>query len=125
MHLTKAEEQVMLILWEMGEGIVKEIRDQFKNPKPARNTVSTVIRVLEKKGFIGHKAYSNIHLYYPLIKKNEYSKSMLFTLVENYFDNSFPAMVSFYVRERDISVRELEELLSVSKKAMKKIKKKK
>lgn len=125
MHLTKAEEQVMLILWEMGEGIVREIRDQFKNPKPARNTVSTVIRVLEKKGFIGHKAYSNIHLYYPLIKKNEYSKSMLFTLVENYFDNSFPAMVSFYVRERDISIRELEELLSVSKKAMKKIKKKK
>jgi predicted transcriptional regulator len=125
MHLTKAEEQVMLILWEMGEGIVKEIRDQFKNPKPARNTVSTVIRVLEKKGFIEHKAYSNIHLYYPLIKKSEYSKSMLFALVENYFDHSLPAMVSFYVREKDISVREMEELLTVTKKAMKKIKKKK
>jgi BlaI family penicillinase repressor len=124
MHLTKAEEQVMLILWEMGEGIVKEIRDQFKNPKPARNTVSTVIRVLEKKGFVGHKAYSNIHLYYPLIKKNEYSKSLLFAIVENYFDNSFPAMVSFYVREKDLSVRELEELLTDTKKAMKKKKRK-
>jgi predicted transcriptional regulator len=125
MHLTKAEEQVMLILWEMGEGIVKEIRDQFKNPKPARNTVSTVIRVLEKKGFIGHKAYSNIHLYYPLVIKSEYSKSLLFTIVENYFDNSFPAMVSFYVREKDLSVRELEELLTDTKKAMKKKKKNK
>ena len=123
MHLTKAEEQVMLILWEMGEGIVKEIRDQFKNPKPARNTVSTVIRVLEKKGFVGHRAYSNIHLYYPLIKKSEYSKSLLFALVENYFDNSFPAMVSFYVREKELSVRELEELLTDTKKAMKKKKK--
>jgi predicted transcriptional regulator len=109
----------------MGEGIVKEIRDQFKNPKPARNTVSTVIRVLEKKGFVGYKAYSNIHLYYPLIKKSEYSKSLLFALVENYFDNSFPAMVSFYVREKDISVRELEELVTDTKKAMKKKKKKK
>jgi predicted transcriptional regulator len=122
MHLTKAEEQVMLILWEMGEGIVKEIRDQFKNPKPARNTVSTVIRVLEKKGFVGHKAYSNIHLYYPLVKKSEYSKSLLFTIVENYFDNSFPAMVSFYVREKDLSVR---ELVTDTKKAMKKKKKNK
>ena len=125
MHLTRAEEQVMLILWEMGEGIVKEIRDQFKNPKPARNTVSTVIRVLEKKGFVGHKAYSNIHLYYPLIKKSEYSKSLLFAFVENYFDNSFPAMVSFYMKEKDLSVRELEELLTDTKKAMKKKKKKK
>jgi BlaI family transcriptional regulator, penicillinase repressor len=125
MHLTKAEEQVMLILWEMGEGIVKEIREQFKNPKPARNTVSTVIRVLEKKGFVGHKAFSNIHLYYPLIKKSEYSKSLLFALIENYFDNSFPAMVSFYVREKDLSIREMEDLLADTKKAMKKKKKNK
>ena len=125
MHLTKAEEQIMLILWEMEEGIVKDIRDQFKNRKPARNTISTVVRVLEKKGFVGHKVYSNIHLYYPLIKKNEYSKSLLFELVDNYFDGSFPTMASFYVREKDLSARELEELQTDTKKAMKKNKKKK
>lgn len=125
MHLTKAEEQVMLILWEMGEGIVKDIRDQFKNPKPARNTVSTVIRVLERKGFVGYKVYSNIHLYYPLIKKDEYSKNLLFALVENYFDRSFPAMVSFYVKEKDLSAKELEEMMTDTKKALKRKKKNK
>jgi predicted transcriptional regulator len=125
MHLTKAEEQVMLILWELGEGIVKDIRDRFKDPKPARNTVSTVVRVLEKKGFVGHKAYSNIHLYYPLMKKSDYSKSLLFGLVDNYFDGSFPAMASFYVKVKDLSARELEELQTDTKKAMKKNKKKK
>ena len=75
MQLTKAEEQVMQILWDMENGLVKDIRDSFNDPKPARNTVSTVLRVLEKKGFVGHKAYGNVHLYHPLVSKSDYSKS--------------------------------------------------
>ncbi len=125
MQLTKAEEQVMQILWDLGEGLVKDIRDHFDDPKPARNTVSTVVRVLEKKGFIGHRAFSNVHLYFPLVSKKEYSKSQLFGLMESYFDNSFPAMASFFAKEKDLSMKELNGLLDVTRKEMKKNKKRK
>jgi len=125
MQLTKAEEQVMQILWEMGDGLVKDIRDRFDDPKPARNTVSTVVRILEKKGYIGHKAYGNVHLYRPLISKSEYSKSQLFGLLESYFNNSFPTMASFFAREKDLTFNELEELLDDMKKELSKNKKRK
>ena len=125
MQLTKAEEQVMQILWDLGEGLVKDVRDRFEDPKPARNTVSTVVRVLEKKGFIGHRAFSNVHLYFPLVSKREYSKSQLFGLMESYFDNSFPAMASFFAKEKDLSMKELNGLLDVTRKEMKKNKKRK
>jgi predicted transcriptional regulator len=125
MQLTKAEEQVMQILWEMKEGLVKDIRDRFDEPKPARNTISTVVRVLEKKGFVAHKAYSNIHIYYPLVTKGEYSKKQLFGLMESYFDNSFPAMASFFAKEKDLSIKELDELLDDTRKELKRNKKKK
>ena len=111
MLLTKAEEQIMQILWDMDEGLVKDIREKFDNPKPARNTVSTVIRILEKKGYVGHKAYGNVHVYYPVVKKEEYSKSRLFDLMKNYFNDSFPAMASFFAKEKDLTMKELEELL--------------
>ena len=123
MQLTKAEEQVMQILWDMGEGIVKDIRDNFSDPKPVRNTVSTVLRVLEKKGYVGHKAFGNVHLYHPLISKSEYSKSQLFGLMESYFNNSFPAMASFFAKETDLTVKELDDLLKDTKKELKKNKK--
>jgi predicted transcriptional regulator len=125
MQLTKAEEQVMQILWDMKEGLVKDIRDRFDEPKPARNTISTVVRVLEKKGFVAHKAYSNIQIYYPLVSKNEYSKSQLFGLMEDYFNNSFPAMASFFAKEKDLSIKELDELLDDTRKELKRNKKKK
>jgi len=118
MQLTKAEEQVMQILWEKEEGLVKDIRECFDDPKPVRNTVSTVLRVLEKKGFVGHKAYGNVHVYFPLVTRNSYSKSQLFGLLENYFNNSFPAMASFFAREKDLTVRELDELLEAAKKEL-------
>jgi BlaI family penicillinase repressor len=125
MQLTKAEEQIMHILWDMGEGIVSDIRNTFSDPKPARNTVSTVVRILEKKGYVGHKAYGNVHLYHPLITKSEYSRSQLFGLMEDYFNNSFPAMASFFVREKDLTIRDLEVLLEDTKKELSKAKKRK
>ena len=125
MKLTKAEEQIMQILWDMGEGLVKDIRNRFEDPKPARNTVSTVVRILEKKGYVSHRAYSNVHIYYPLVSKGEYSKSQLFILMENYFDNSFPAMASFFAREKDLSIKELDMLLEDTRKELKKNKKRK
>jgi predicted transcriptional regulator len=125
MQLTKAEEQVMQILWDKKEGLVKDIRDGFSDPKPARNTVSTVLRVLERKGYVGHKAYANVHLYHPLISKSEYSGSQLFGLMESYFNNSFPAMASFFAREKDLSVKELDELIKDTRKELSKNKKRK
>jgi len=125
MQLTKAEEQIMQILWEMEEGLVKDIRDRFGDHKPARNTVSTVVRILEKKGYVGHKVYGNVHLYHPLISKSEYSKSQLFGLMEGYFNNSFPAMASFFAREKDFTLKELDQLLEETKKELLKNKKRK
>lgn len=120
MQLTKAEEQVMQILWDMKEGLVKDVRDRFSEPRPARNTVSTVIRVLEKKGFVGHKSFGNVYLYHPLLSRMDYSRSQLFGLMESYFDNSFPAMASFFAREKDLSMKELEELMEETRKELSK-----
>lgn len=125
MQLTKAEEQIMQILWDMGEGLVKDVRDRFEEPRPARNTVSTVVRVLEKKGFVDHTAYGNVHVYFPVVSKGEYSKSQLFGLMEGYFNNSFPAMASFFAREKDLTLKELDELLEDTKKELSRNKKKK
>ncbi len=111
MQLTKAEEQIMQILWDLEEGVVKDIREKFDDPKPARNTISTVLKVLEKKGYVDHKAYANVFLYYPLVSKKEYSKHQLFGLLEGYFNNSFPAMTSFFARENNLSVKDLDRIL--------------
>lgn len=119
LQLTRAEEQVMHILWDLGEGLVKDVREKFPDPKPARNTVSTVIRVLERKGFVKHKAYGNVHLYIPVITKQSYSRSQLFGLMENYFNNSFPAMASFFVKEKDLSISELDDLLEDTRNELK------
>ena len=118
MQLTRAEEQVMQILWDLGEGLVKDIRDRFDEPRPARNTVSTVVRILEKKGFVDHKSYGNVHLYFPVVSREEYSRHQLFGLLEGYFDNSFPAMASFFAREKDLSLAEMEELIDETRKEL-------
>ena len=123
MQLTKAEEQVMQILWEMGEGLVKDIRDHFDEPKPARNTVSTVIRIMEKKGFVSHKGEGKVFVYYPLVMKREYSGKQLFGLLNDYFNNSFPAMASYFAREKDLSIKDLEQLLEDTKMELAKRKK--
>ena len=109
--LTKAEEQVMQILWEVDESIVRDLVDQFPDPKPAYNTVSTVLRVLEKKEFVNHKAYGTTYLYFPLVSKKEYSKFQFTNLIKNYFNGSFPKMATFFARENDLSLIELEDIL--------------
>ncbi|HPX43750.1 MAG TPA: BlaI/MecI/CopY family transcriptional regulator [Bacteroidales bacterium] len=124
-YLTRAEEEIMQIIWDMKNAIVKDIRMRFDEPRPARNTVSTVVRILEKKGFVGHKAYGNTHLYHPLVSKEEYSKRQLNKLLAGYFDNSFSALASFFAKEQDLSISELEELLEDTKKQLAKKKKKK
>ncbi|MFA6249310.1 MAG: BlaI/MecI/CopY family transcriptional regulator [Mucilaginibacter sp.] len=109
-ELTKAEEQIMQILWQLKEGIVKEILEKIPEPKPAYNTVSTVVRVLEGKGFIDHKAYGNSHVYFPLISEDDYKKFTFDKLMSNYFDNSYKSLVSFIADEKDLGLKELDEL---------------
>lgn len=118
MQLTRAEEQVMQILWDLGEGLVKDIRDRFDEPRPARNTVSTVVRILEKKGFVDHKSYGNVYLYFPIVSREDYSRHQLFGLLEGYFDNSFPTMASFFAREKDLTLAEMEELINETRKEL-------
>lgn len=119
MQLTKAEEQIMQILWELDEGVVKDIREKFADPKPARNTIATVLKVLEKKGYVDHKAYANVFLYYPVVTKREYSSHQLFGLLEDYFNNSFPAMTSFFAREKNLSVNDLDRILEDARRDLK------
>lgn len=108
--LTKAEEQIMHILWELEKGFVRDIIKHFPKPKPAYNTVSTIVRILEKKGFVSHKAYGKTHEYYPTITKDEYTKAYLKSIMKNYFSNSFTEMVSFFASEENMNIEELEEI---------------
>lgn len=115
-ELTKAEEQVMQLLWKLERAFVKDIVAEMPEPKPAYNTVSTIIRILENKGFVAHEAYGKTHQYYPLIQKDEYRSFYLKTMVANYFGGSFQKLVSFFARDNDLDVQELEELLKHTKK---------
>ena len=109
-ELTKAEEQVMQLLWQLEEAIVKDIIALMPDPKPAYNTVSTVVRVLEGKGFIDHKAYGNSHVYFPLISEAQYKKFTFDKMMSNFFSNSYESLVSFIADEKKLGVKELDEL---------------
>ncbi len=108
--LTKAEEQIMQVLWELEKGFVNDIVSQLSDPKPAYNTVSTIVRILEQKGFIAHKTYGRTHEYYPLINKEEYSREYLDNFTQNYFSNSYKALASFFAQSETLSIKELEEI---------------
>jgi BlaI family transcriptional regulator, penicillinase repressor len=110
-ELTKAEEQIMQELWLLEKAFVKEIVDKLPEPKPAYNTVSTVIRILEKKGFVDHYAYGKTHQYFPLISKTDYTKSYFRNFLSGYFSNSFQEMVSFFAKEDKMTLSELEEIV--------------
>jgi predicted transcriptional regulator len=109
-ELTKAEEQVMQALWEIRKGFVKDIILLLPEPKPAYNTVSTFIRILEKKGFVGHEDFGKTYRYYPLITKKEYTKKYLQNVVSNHFENSWQSLFSFFTHESKLSLSELEEI---------------
>ena len=109
-QLTKAEEEVLQHLWQQQKAFGKEILAEFPEPKPAYNTVSTIIRILEKKGYVGFKSYGKAHQYLPLVTKDAYSKQSLLKMVSNYFEGSFKELVSFFVKDENISVSELSEI---------------
>jgi BlaI family transcriptional regulator, penicillinase repressor len=110
-ELTRAEDQVMQILWKLQKGFVKDIIEQMPEPKPAYNTISTIVRILESKGFIGHKAYGKTHEYFPLISKEKYTRFYLNNMIRGYFNGSFNNLVSFFARENKMSAQDMEKLL--------------
>lgn len=109
-QLTRAEEQVMQVLWQLENAFVRDILDQLSNPKPAYNTVSTIIRILEKKGFVGYHSHGKSHEYFPLVSKMEYRKNSFKGFLQNYFGNSYQALASFFTNEQNLSLDELEEI---------------
>lgn len=110
-ELTKAEDQIMQILWSLEKGFVKDIVEQMPEPKPAYNTVSTIVRILEKKGFIGYKAYGKTHEYFPLIAKEKYTRFYLNNMVKGYFNGSVQNLVSFFAKENKMDVQDIDLLM--------------
>ncbi len=109
-RLTKAEEEIMQMIWDMGACTVSQLIEQM-DPKPPHSTISSFVRILEKKGFVDHKAYGRTYEYFPIVSKKEYSSFSLKNLVTNYFEGSMNELVSFLVKENDLSIKELNELM--------------
>ena len=109
--LTKVEEQIMQIIWELDRCLVRDVIDKLEDPKPPHSTISSVVRILEKKGFVGHKAYGRTYEYFPLISKEAYSRQTLKGLVSNYFDGSVNRLVSFLAKENDLDMKDLNDIL--------------
>jgi BlaI family penicillinase repressor len=109
-EITKAQAEILKALWKINEGAVSDVLDALQNSKPAYNTVATVIKVLEKKEYVSHKTFGKTNVYYPLVTENEYAKFVLKDTAKGFFNDSLNQMVSFFVKNKDLSINELEEL---------------
>ena len=111
--LTKAEERIMQILWDLKKGFIKDIQEQFLEPQPPYNTISTIVRVLVKKEIVSYKSYGGSYQYFPLITREEYRSDQMGRLMDNYFGNSLKEVVNFLSEKRDLDVDELDEALKM------------
>ena len=114
-ELTRAELELMQVIWKKEKVLVHDILDNLPEPKPAYNTVSTLVRVLEKKGFVGHKAYGKTYEYYPLVSKEDYTSRYMTGVLNNFFDGSLSRLVSFFSSNKSISVEETDKILEMLK----------
>ena len=114
--LTNKEEEIMHILWKLEKAFVKDVLAEIKNDKPHYNTLSTIIRNLEEKGYVSYNAYGKTHQYYPIVSKELYKEKYMNTAIENYFNNSYKNVVSFFAKEEKISVSELKEIIELIEK---------
>lgn len=113
--LTKAEERIMQILWDLEKGFIKDIQEHFPDPQPPYNTISTIVRVLVKKEIVSYKSYGGSHQYFPLISREEYRSKQMNRLVKNYFGNSLKEVVSFFAENKDLDAEELDQALKMLK----------
>jgi len=114
--LTNKEEEIMQILWKLEKAFVKEVLAEITEEQPHYNTLSTIIRNLEEKGFVSHNAFGNTHQYFPIVKMEDYRKRFMNTAIDTYFDSSYKNMVSFFAKEEKISAEELREILAMIEK---------
>ncbi|PTX18990.1 putative transcriptional regulator [Pontibacter mucosus] len=110
-ELTKAEEEIMQVLWKLDRAFVRDILEELPEPKPAYNTVSTIVRILETKGFVGHEAFGKSHQYFPLVEQDKYKSFFLKNFMSGYFGGSFEKLVSFFAKDNNLDVQELDQLL--------------
>jgi BlaI family transcriptional regulator, penicillinase repressor len=108
--ITKAQEEILQVLWEIKDGAVTDVIQKLPDPKPAYTTVATVIKVLENKGYVNHRTYGKTFVYFPLVSRKEYAKHVMKGSIKMLFDNSVNQMVSFFVRQKNLSLKDLEEL---------------
>jgi BlaI family penicillinase repressor len=114
--LTNKEEEIMHILWTLEKAFVKDVLGEIKEDKPHYNTLSTIIRNLEEKGYVGYNAYGKTHQYFPIVSKEDYKTKFMTTAIENYFNSSYKNVVSFFAKEEKISVDELKEIIALIEK---------
>ena len=112
-ELTRADLEIMQVIWDKEKVLVHDILSEMTEPKPAYNTVSTVVRILEKKGYVGHKAYGKTHEYYPLVEREEYTNGYMNSVLNNFFGGSVSRMISFFTRNEKISLTETDEILKM------------
>ena len=118
-RLTRKEEEAMMMLWKKGKGFVKELMELYAEPKPHYNTLSTIIRGLEEKGYVNHRAYGKNHEYYPLVTKEKYRKDFMKGVVSDYFGSSYMNVVSFFVAQKKLNAEDLKELIEKIEKGKK------
>ncbi|MCB0458686.1 MAG: BlaI/MecI/CopY family transcriptional regulator [Flavobacteriaceae bacterium] len=114
--LTNKEEEILQILWKIKKGFVKDVVEELPEPKPHYNTISTIIRNMEEKGYVGYNSYGKTHQYYPLVSKEDYRKKYISKTINTYFENSYKNAVSFFAKEEKISVDELKEIIQLIEK---------
>jgi BlaI family penicillinase repressor len=113
--LAKREEQIMQAVWTLGEAFIKEVIQELPDPKPHYNSVATIVKILEEKGFLAHNTIGNIFQYYPAISKEDYQRHSMKDIVNQYFDNSYPRMLAFFAKEQKLSENELNEIIDIIK----------
>jgi len=111
LSLTKAEEKAMKILWSIEKGLIRDVVNEYDEPKPAYTTVATIFKILERKGFVGRKPIANSHEYYPLVERKDYTTQSVKSLMENYFSNSFKNMVSEFSNKENLTTKDMQELI--------------
>src|SRR5215211_4648012 len=113
--LAKREEQIMQVFWDLEKAIIKEVIPHLPDPKPHYNSVATMVKILEEKGFLDHETVGNVYRYFPLVSKEDYQKHAMKDIVRQYFDNSYPRMLAFFAKQQNLSETELNEILQIIK----------
>ena len=115
MKLAKREEQIMQVYWDLGKAFIKEVIPHLPDPKPHYNSVATMVKILEEKGFLDHDTVGNVYHYFPVISREDYQKHAMKDIVSQYFDNSYPRMLAFFAKEQNLSESELNDILQMIK----------